>query len=93
MNKTPSTLCVCVCVCVCVCDTLVQSDVEEGQLSECVLEEEMGGGDSPLPRSSSTSDITQQLADTFPGKGGSFRVTQRSNYSTTVSEPLPTTNS
>uniref|UniRef100_A0A8C1PZT6 Ral GTPase activating protein, alpha subunit 2 (catalytic) n=1 Tax=Cyprinus carpio TaxID=7962 RepID=A0A8C1PZT6_CYPCA len=39
------------------------SDVEECQLSEC----EMGDGDSPLPRSSSTSDITQQITDTFPG--------------------------
>uniref|UniRef100_A0A671P8L3 Ral GTPase-activating protein subunit alpha-2-like n=1 Tax=Sinocyclocheilus anshuiensis TaxID=1608454 RepID=A0A671P8L3_9TELE len=39
------------------------SDVEECQLSEC----EMGDGDSPLPRSSSTSDITQQISDTFPG--------------------------
>lgn len=43
------------------------SDVEECQLSECGGEEELGGGDSPLPRSSSTSDITQQLSDTFPG--------------------------
>ncbi|XP_049451311.1 ral GTPase-activating protein subunit alpha-2 isoform X1 [Epinephelus fuscoguttatus] len=42
------------------------SDVEECQLSECGLEEELGGGDSPLPRSSSTSDITQQLSDTLP---------------------------
>ncbi|KAG1936325.1 ral GTPase-activating protein subunit alpha-2 isoform X4 [Pimephales promelas] len=40
------------------------SDVEECQLSEC----EMGDGDSPLPRSSSTSDITQQINDTFPGQ-------------------------
>uniref|UniRef100_A0A673LPI0 Rap-GAP domain-containing protein n=1 Tax=Sinocyclocheilus rhinocerous TaxID=307959 RepID=A0A673LPI0_9TELE len=40
------------------------SDVEECQLSEY----EMGDGDSPLPRSSSTSDITQQINDTFPGK-------------------------
>ncbi|XP_073682720.1 ral GTPase-activating protein subunit alpha-2 [Garra rufa] len=40
------------------------SDVEECQLSEC----EMGDGDSPLPRSSSTSDITQQISDTFPGQ-------------------------
>ncbi|XP_061551378.1 ral GTPase-activating protein subunit alpha-2 isoform X7 [Phycodurus eques] len=39
------------------------SDVEECQLSECG--EELGGGDSPLPRSSSTSDITQQLSDTL----------------------------
>uniref|UniRef100_A0A3B4UEF4 Ral GTPase activating protein catalytic subunit alpha 2 n=1 Tax=Seriola dumerili TaxID=41447 RepID=A0A3B4UEF4_SERDU len=44
------------------------SDVEECQLSECGGEEELGGGDSPLPRSSSTSDITQQLSDTLPGK-------------------------
>ncbi|XP_073783926.1 ral GTPase-activating protein subunit alpha-2 isoform X17 [Danio rerio] len=40
------------------------SDVEECQLSEC----EMGDGDSPLPRSSSTSDITQQINDTFTGQ-------------------------
>ncbi|XP_076604502.1 ral GTPase-activating protein subunit alpha-2 isoform X2 [Chaetodon auriga] len=44
------------------------SDVEECQLSECGGEEELGGGDSPLPRSSSTSDITQQLSDTLPGQ-------------------------
>ncbi|XP_046869757.1 ral GTPase-activating protein subunit alpha-2 isoform X1 [Hypomesus transpacificus] len=44
------------------------TDVEEGQLAECGGEEELGGADSPLPRSSSTSDITQQLADTFPGQ-------------------------
>ncbi|TRY92831.1 hypothetical protein DNTS_024895 [Danionella cerebrum] len=37
------------------------SDVEECQLSEC----EMGDGDSPLPRSSSASDITQQISDSF----------------------------
>uniref|UniRef100_A0A4W4HC52 Rap-GAP domain-containing protein n=1 Tax=Electrophorus electricus TaxID=8005 RepID=A0A4W4HC52_ELEEL len=43
------------------------SDVDEGQLSECGGEGEMGDGDSPLPRSSSTSDITQQLTDSFPG--------------------------
>lgn len=42
-------------------------DVEECQLSECGGEEELGGGESPLPRSSSTSDITQQLSDTLPG--------------------------
>lgn len=41
-----------------------QKDVEECQLSEC----EMGDGDSPLPRSSSTSDITQQINDTFTGQ-------------------------
>lgn len=40
------------------------SDVEECQLSEC----ETGDGDSPLPRSSSASDITQQINDTFPGQ-------------------------
>ncbi|XP_037341987.2 ral GTPase-activating protein subunit alpha-2 isoform X1 [Pungitius pungitius] len=44
------------------------SDVEECQLSECGVEEELGGGDSPLPRSSSTSDITQQLSDTLPAQ-------------------------
>ncbi len=43
------------------------SDLEECQLSECGGEEELGGGESPLPRSSSTSDITQQLSDTLPG--------------------------
>uniref|UniRef100_A0A674NF28 Ral GTPase activating protein catalytic subunit alpha 2 n=1 Tax=Takifugu rubripes TaxID=31033 RepID=A0A674NF28_TAKRU len=43
------------------------SDVEECQLSECGGEEELGGGESPLPRSSSTSDITQQLSEHFPG--------------------------
>uniref|UniRef100_A0A8C6PS10 Ral GTPase activating protein catalytic subunit alpha 2 n=1 Tax=Nothobranchius furzeri TaxID=105023 RepID=A0A8C6PS10_NOTFU len=37
------------------------------QLSECGGEEELGGMESPLPRSSSTSDITQQLSDTLPG--------------------------
>uniref|UniRef100_A0A668AQV2 Ral GTPase activating protein catalytic subunit alpha 2 n=1 Tax=Myripristis murdjan TaxID=586833 RepID=A0A668AQV2_9TELE len=50
------------------------SDVEECQLSECGGEEELGGGDSPLPRSSSTSDITQQLADTLPGVYGHMQV-------------------
>ncbi|XP_072769761.1 ral GTPase-activating protein subunit alpha-2 isoform X5 [Nerophis lumbriciformis] len=39
------------------------SDVEECQLSECG--EELGGGESPLLRSSSTSDITEQLSDTL----------------------------
>ncbi|XP_072769762.1 ral GTPase-activating protein subunit alpha-2 isoform X6 [Nerophis lumbriciformis] len=38
-------------------------DVEECQLSECG--EELGGGESPLLRSSSTSDITEQLSDTL----------------------------
>ncbi|XP_024860762.1 ral GTPase-activating protein subunit alpha-2 isoform X3 [Kryptolebias marmoratus] len=42
------------------------SDLEESQLSECGGEEELGGRESPLPRSSSTSDITQQLSDTLP---------------------------
>lgn len=42
------------------------SDLEECQLSECGGEEEMGGRESPLQRSSSTSDITQQLSDTLP---------------------------
>ncbi|KAK5608547.1 Ral GTPase-activating protein subunit alpha-2 [Crenichthys baileyi] len=44
------------------------SDVEECQLSECGGEEEMGGRESPLQRSSSTSDITQQLSDTLPAQ-------------------------
>ncbi|KAM8737322.1 ral GTPase-activating protein subunit alpha-2 isoform 3-T3 [Acanthopagrus schlegelii] len=44
------------------------SDVEECQLSECGGEEELGGGESPLPRSSSTSDITQQLSETLPAQ-------------------------
>lgn len=52
------------------------SDVEECQLSECGLEEELGGGDSPLPRSSSTSDITQQLSDTLPGRNDDESDTQ-----------------
>ncbi|XP_041668327.1 ral GTPase-activating protein subunit alpha-2 isoform X2 [Cheilinus undulatus] len=42
------------------------SDVEECQLSECGGEEELGGAESPLPRSSSTSDITQQVSETLP---------------------------
>ncbi|XP_026156072.1 ral GTPase-activating protein subunit alpha-2 isoform X2 [Mastacembelus armatus] len=44
------------------------SDVEECQLSECGAEEDLGGGDSPLPRSSSTSDITQQLSNSLPAQ-------------------------
>nr|XP_020464210.1 ral GTPase-activating protein subunit alpha-2 isoform X3 [Monopterus albus] len=44
------------------------SDVEECQLSECGGEEELGGGESPLQRSSSTSDITQQLSDSLPAQ-------------------------
>uniref|UniRef100_A0A8C7XEF6 Ral GTPase activating protein catalytic subunit alpha 2 n=1 Tax=Oryzias sinensis TaxID=183150 RepID=A0A8C7XEF6_9TELE len=43
-------------------------DVEECQLSECGGEEELGGRDSPLQRSSSTSDITQQLSDALPAQ-------------------------
>ncbi|CAJ1073907.1 ral GTPase-activating protein subunit alpha-2 isoform X2 [Xyrichtys novacula] len=43
------------------------SDVEECQLSECGGEEELAG-ESPLPRSSSTSDITQQVSDTLPAQ-------------------------
>uniref|UniRef100_A0AAY4CUQ4 Rap-GAP domain-containing protein n=1 Tax=Denticeps clupeoides TaxID=299321 RepID=A0AAY4CUQ4_9TELE len=43
------------------------SDVEECQVSESGGEGEPEDGDSPLPRSSSTSDITQQLTDSFPG--------------------------
>lgn len=46
---------------------IVLPDVEECQLSECGVEEELGGGDSPLPRSSSTSDIAQKFSDTLPG--------------------------
>lgn len=46
---------------------LFTSDVEECQLSECGGEGELGEEDNPLPRSSSTSDITQQLTDSFPG--------------------------
>lgn len=44
------------------------SDVEECQLSECGAEEELGGGDATLQRSSSTSDINQQLSDSFPAE-------------------------
>ncbi|XP_069392463.1 ral GTPase-activating protein subunit alpha-2 isoform X7 [Paralichthys olivaceus] len=44
------------------------SDVEECQLSECGGEEELGGRESPLPRSSSTSDITQQLSEALPAQ-------------------------
>ncbi|XP_060735762.1 ral GTPase-activating protein subunit alpha-2 isoform X2 [Tachysurus vachellii] len=44
------------------------SDVEECQITECGGEGEMGEGDSPLPRSSSTSDITQQLTECFAGQ-------------------------
>ncbi|XP_069575789.1 ral GTPase-activating protein subunit alpha-2 isoform X2 [Brachyistius frenatus] len=51
------------------------SDVEECQLSECGGEEELGGLESPLPRSSSTSDITQQLSDTLPAQKREFSPT------------------
>ncbi|XP_064187479.1 ral GTPase-activating protein subunit alpha-2 isoform X2 [Anguilla rostrata] len=45
------------------------TDVEEGQLSECGGEGDLEDGDAPpLPRSSSTSDITQQTSDAFPGQ-------------------------
>uniref|UniRef100_A0A8C2BZQ7 Ral GTPase activating protein, alpha subunit 2 (catalytic) n=1 Tax=Cyprinus carpio TaxID=7962 RepID=A0A8C2BZQ7_CYPCA len=53
------------------------SDVEECQLSEC----EMGDGDSPLPRSSSTSDITQQITDTFPGNHTITHITHTNRHS------------
>uniref|UniRef100_A0A8C6TN36 Ral GTPase activating protein, alpha subunit 2 (catalytic) n=1 Tax=Neogobius melanostomus TaxID=47308 RepID=A0A8C6TN36_9GOBI len=43
------------------------SDLEECQLSECGAEDELGNSESPLPRSSSTSDITQQLSESIPG--------------------------
>lgn len=46
---------------------LSPQDVEECQLSECGAEEELGGGDATLQRSSSTSDINQQLSNSFPG--------------------------
>ncbi|XP_069007973.1 ral GTPase-activating protein subunit alpha-2 isoform X1 [Embiotoca jacksoni] len=51
------------------------SDVEECQLSECGGEEELVGLESPLPRSSSTSDITQQLSDTLPAQKREFSPT------------------
>ncbi|XP_072554846.1 ral GTPase-activating protein subunit alpha-2 isoform X2 [Paramormyrops kingsleyae] len=41
------------------------SDVEEGQLPESGGDGESGDGESPLPRSSSTSDITQSTGDGF----------------------------
>ncbi|XP_049918670.1 ral GTPase-activating protein subunit alpha-2 isoform X6 [Epinephelus moara] len=59
------------------------SDVEECQLSECGLEEELGGGDSPLPRSSSTSDITQQLSDTLPAQKREYSPTSCGSESRT----------
>ncbi|XP_044023904.1 ral GTPase-activating protein subunit alpha-2 isoform X2 [Siniperca chuatsi] len=59
------------------------SDVEECQLSECGGEEELGGGDSPLPRSSSTSDITQQLSDTLPAQKREYSPTSYGSDSRT----------
>ncbi|XP_068608440.1 ral GTPase-activating protein subunit alpha-2 [Brachionichthys hirsutus] len=44
------------------------SDVEEGQLSECGGEDDLGCADGPLARSSSTSDITQPLSDIAPAQ-------------------------
>ncbi|XP_072313908.1 ral GTPase-activating protein subunit alpha-2 isoform X2 [Eucyclogobius newberryi] len=44
------------------------SDLEECQLSECGAEEELENSESPLPRSSSTSDITQQLSESIQGQ-------------------------
>ncbi|CAL9686317.1 unnamed protein product [Knipowitschia caucasica] len=41
------------------------NDLEECQLSECGAEEELENNESPLPRSSSTSDITQQLSESI----------------------------
>ncbi|XP_030574343.1 ral GTPase-activating protein subunit alpha-2 isoform X4 [Archocentrus centrarchus] len=61
------------------------SDVEECQLSECGGEEELGGRDSPLPRSSSTSDITQQLSETLPVQQREYSPTSESR--TESSEP------
>ncbi|XP_076017611.1 ral GTPase-activating protein subunit alpha-2 isoform X2 [Genypterus blacodes] len=56
------------------------SDVEECQLSECGGEEELGGGgESPLPRSSSTSDITQQLSDALPAQKREYSPTSCSS--------------
>ncbi|XP_029315985.1 ral GTPase-activating protein subunit alpha-2 isoform X4 [Cottoperca gobio] len=62
------------------------SDVEECQLSECGGEEELGGGDSPLPRSSSTSDITQQLSDTLPAQKREYSPTSCGSDSRTSEE-------
>ncbi|KAM9355171.1 ral GTPase-activating protein subunit alpha-2 isoform 2-T2 [Pholidichthys leucotaenia] len=57
------------------------SDLEECQLSECGAEEELGGRESPLPRSSSTSDITQQLSDTLPAHKREYSPTSCSSDS------------
>ncbi|KAJ0062764.1 hypothetical protein NL108_004382, partial [Boleophthalmus pectinirostris] len=43
------------------------NDLEECQLSECGADEELENNESPLPRSSSTSDITQQLSESIKG--------------------------
>ncbi|XP_061089526.1 ral GTPase-activating protein subunit alpha-2 isoform X3 [Conger conger] len=62
------------------------SDVEEGQLSECGGEGELEDGDAPLPRSSSTSDITQQPSDTFPGQKREYSPANSMDGRTGVSE-------
>lgn len=55
-------------ICDLICDNCMPAvDLEECQLSECGAEEELGHDESPLPRSSSTSDITQQLSESIPG--------------------------
>ncbi|XP_060939327.1 ral GTPase-activating protein subunit alpha-2 isoform X1 [Limanda limanda] len=59
------------------------SDVEECQLSECGGEEELGGRESPLPRSSSTSDITQQLSETLPAQKREYSPTSSCSDSRT----------
>ncbi|KAJ8341807.1 hypothetical protein SKAU_G00340980 [Synaphobranchus kaupii] len=62
------------------------SDVEEGQLSECGGEGELDDGDGPLPRSSSTSDITQQPSDTFQGQKREYSPASSSEGRTGASE-------
>ncbi|KAJ0008846.1 hypothetical protein NQD34_016261 [Periophthalmus magnuspinnatus] len=49
------------------CALLYCTYLEECQLSECGAEEELENNESPLPRSSSTSDITQQLSESIQG--------------------------
>ncbi|XP_029973580.1 ral GTPase-activating protein subunit alpha-2 isoform X3 [Salarias fasciatus] len=65
------------------------SDVEECQLSECGGEEELGGRDSPLPRSSSTSDITQQLSDALPAQKREYSPTSCGSESRRESSEPP----
>ncbi|XP_032402690.1 ral GTPase-activating protein subunit alpha-2 isoform X2 [Xiphophorus hellerii] len=65
------------------------SDVEECQLSECGGEEEMGGRESPLQRSSSTSDITQQLSDTLPAQKRDYSPTSCGSEGRTESNEPP----